>query len=178
MINICKAMFYRIIKSRVTLYCFILSIAFPFLLVLSSTTSATYVDIKGILDSVSIMGLAVIFVFISIFIFTLVLLLIFFEIFNILDYEIIGILIVICFYFFKSKLKFLFSSILIILLSLKLIFLYGLTPFNICINFALFSIIILLFYNGKKGKLNLKYLFYIFYPAHLMIIWILTHIII
>lgn len=68
MINICKAMFYRIIKSRVTLYCFILSIAFPFLLVLSSTTSATYVDIKSILDSVNLMGLAVIFVFISIFI--------------------------------------------------------------------------------------------------------------
>ena len=36
------------------------------------------------------------------------------------------------------------------------------------------SILILLFYNGQRGKLRLKYFFYIFYPAHLMIFYITT----
>ncbi len=36
--------------------------------------------------------------------------------------------------------------------------------------YALLSIPILLFYNGLPGKRNMKYLFYIFYPAHLAII--------
>ena len=37
-------------------------------------------------------------------------------------------------------------------------------------RFALFSLIILLFYSGKKGKLKTKYFFYIFYPLHLIIL--------
>ena len=36
--------------------------------------------------------------------------------------------------------------------------------------FALFALIPLLFYNGERGKLNLKYLFYIYYPVHLLLI--------
>ena len=43
---------------------------------------------------------------------------------------------------------------------------------------ALLSLIVLLFYSGKKGKLKTKYFFYIFYPLHLVIlegIYILTH---
>lgn len=36
--------------------------------------------------------------------------------------------------------------------------------------FSILSLIPLYFYNGKKGKLNLKYLFYIFYPTHLLIL--------
>ncbi len=45
--------------------------------------------------------------------------------------------------------------------------------------FALFSIPLLSLYNGKKGRHNLKYLFYIVYPLHLIIIYgilILIHI--
>lgn len=37
--------------------------------------------------------------------------------------------------------------------------------------FALLSLPILFFYSGKRGKLNLKYFFYIFYPAHLLVIY-------
>jgi hypothetical protein len=36
------------------------------------------------------------------------------------------------------------------------------------------AIPILYFYNGERGKLNLKYLFYVFYPLHLLIIFLLT----
>ncbi len=37
--------------------------------------------------------------------------------------------------------------------------------------FALLALPLLLFYNGERGKLNLKYLFYVFYPAHLVVLY-------
>lgn len=36
---------------------------------------------------------------------------------------------------------------------------------------SLLSLVILFFYSGKKGKYNMKYFFYIFYPLHLAIIY-------
>ena len=35
---------------------------------------------------------------------------------------------------------------------------------------SLLAVVPLLFYNGQRGKLNLKWFFYLFYPAHLLII--------
>ena len=40
--------------------------------------------------------------------------------------------------------------------------------------FCLLSIAILTLYNGQKGKLRLKYLFYIYYPAHLVVIYLIS----
>jgi hypothetical protein len=37
-------------------------------------------------------------------------------------------------------------------------------------EYALFSLIPIAFYSGKRGKLNLKYFFYLFYPLHLVAI--------
>ena len=37
--------------------------------------------------------------------------------------------------------------------------------------YALFALIPLLLYNGKRGKLKMKYLFYIYYPLHLVVIY-------
>lgn len=38
--------------------------------------------------------------------------------------------------------------------------------------FAMLSGVLLCFYNGKGGKMNLKYFFYLFYPLHLAIIYL------
>ena len=37
--------------------------------------------------------------------------------------------------------------------------------------YALPSLLLLAFYSGKKGKMQLKYLFYIYYPLHLVVIY-------
>ena len=37
-------------------------------------------------------------------------------------------------------------------------------------HYALLSLPLLLLYSGKRGKGNLKYFFYIFYPAHLVLL--------
>lgn len=41
--------------------------------------------------------------------------------------------------------------------------------------FSLIALIPLACYNGQKGKLNLKYFFYIFYPAHLALFYIIAY---
>ncbi len=43
--------------------------------------------------------------------------------------------------------------------------------------FALLAIPILVLYNGKRGKLNLKYFFYIFYPLHIWLLQIIANIV-
>ena len=37
-------------------------------------------------------------------------------------------------------------------------------------HYALLSVPLLLLYSGKRGKVNLKYFFYIFYPVHLVVL--------
>ena len=43
--------------------------------------------------------------------------------------------------------------------------------------YALLSLPIIWLYNGKRGKLNLKYAFYLFYPIHLGILYLISIII-
>ena len=40
-----------------------------------------------------------------------------------------------------------------------------------CQWFCLFAVIPALFYNGKRGRLKLKRFFYLFYPAHLLLLY-------
>lgn len=62
--------------------------------------------------------------------------------------------------------KYLLIVVLAVLLGLRLLF----DPKNFA-EYSFLALIPLLFYNGERGKLNLKYFFYIFYPLHLIIIY-------
>lgn len=82
------------------------------------------------------------------------------------DYGIIGVFTPVFIYYSKFKLiKLITLAILLILLSV-----YYDTP---QILYSLVSIPLLLLYNNTRGKYKLKYLFYIFYPLHLIIIYLI-----
>jgi hypothetical protein len=86
----------------------------------------------------------------------------------VLDYGLPGVLLPLSALISKDKNKqllcFSLSLILFCLVSC------GKTPF---VWFALLDILLLAFYNGKKGKTRFKYGFYLFYPAHLAILYLI-----
>ena len=81
----------------------------------------------------------------------------------VIDYGIWGMFLPVIIYFAPTKwLKLICSAL----------FLCAMAHFSITRQwFALLSIPLLALYNGKRGKYNLKYLFYIVYPLHLVIIY-------
>ncbi len=83
-----------------------------------------------------------------------------------LDYGIFGVLLPVGIYYAKGPLrKLLMSGILLAIFAL----------FTIPIQwYALLSLPLLALYNGTRGRLNLKYLFYLFYPAHLGLIYLIA----
>lgn len=107
---------------------------------------------------------------ISIIIITLV----FGDVLEMIDYSLLGVLMVLEFYFIRSKWKFLAASFIVVLMVLKAILFNGFKLVYMCPLVAILAIVMLLFYNNKKGRFNLKYLFYVFYPLHLFVIWLIT----
>ena len=143
------------------LFTFLISIVFILFLELLKKESLKKSLIKSIL---TILSISILFI----------LCLVFGDILRYIDYALPGILLVVAFYFIKSKWKFVMASVLMVLYVLENLLMYKL-GFSLFIQlFAIVSIILLLFYNGNKGKFNLKYLFYVFYPVHLIFIWIIT----
>lgn len=92
------------------------------------------------------------------------------------DYNIPGILIFVSFYLFRGS-KLIISICLFIIcgtiLSKVNIFLQTGNMIHIISLFTTFAMIPIALYNGKKGK-DVKYFFYIFYPAHLLILFFIS----
>ena len=79
------------------------------------------------------------------------------------DYNIDGIVLILVLYVFRDnkKLQTVLSGIMAALISLS------------CLGAGVFALLPIHMYNGKKGERNLKYLFYWFYPLHLILLYIL-----
>lgn len=84
-----------------------------------------------------------------------------------IDYGPIGVLIPAALYYVKGKWpKLLVLAVLLIPLALS-------APLAVQ-WYALLALIPLALYNGKRGKYKLKYLFYFYYPLHLVVIWAIS----
>jgi hypothetical protein len=88
------------------------------------------------------------------------------------DYMIYGILMIFSLYLYKNNIK--KSFLLVALINGLMVlsnWLVGFTNFRSSIQiFALISLIFIYYYNNQRGK-KIKYIFYLFYPVHLMLIY-------
>lgn len=86
-----------------------------------------------------------------------------------IDYGLWGVLLPAAVFFADKKTyKLVFLSIILIIISA----IYGGIQW-----YSLIAVALLAFYNGKRGKRKLKSLFYIYYPAHLAVIYLVAKII-
>ena len=77
-----------------------------------------------------------------------------------------------------------FTSVLLlgigaVVLALRVPF-YTISIAGLSVRIQLFSVIailLLFFYNGKRGKYKMKYFFYIFYPVHLLILELIANVV-
>lgn len=91
------------------------------------------------------------------------------------DYGWFGVTVIFLFYMFKNNKLWMNISIIISIL-IKYVISFIQYPSSINMYLAIATILSLIFinlYNGKKGK-NTKYLLYIFYPLHLMVLYIIS----
>ena len=83
-----------------------------------------------------------------------------------IDYGLFGVLIPVAVYFLPNKpLRLLGEAVLILPIV------WGMPPYK---WFSYAALPFLALYNGKRGKYKLKYLFYVFYPVHLVLIYALS----
>lgn len=91
-----------------------------------------------------------------------------------IDYGFLGCALPVGFYFLRdSKQKYLFFVLANALIALPVIIYNPLEISSYNQLFATLAVPLLLMYSGENGKLNLKYLFYIFYPLHLLLLYLI-----
>lgn len=84
------------------------------------------------------------------------------------DYGFLGVFFPVAVYYSKTKTVKIISSAAV---------LSAMTFLNEIQIYSLLVIPLLMLYNGKRGKLNLKYVFYVFYPLHLAVIYLVDKVI-
>lgn len=88
------------------------------------------------------------------------------SIFRLIEYGFLGVLLPAIFYIFRnSNLKY--------IVAIALICFYSIIFSSIQI-YSLISILLLMVYNDNRGKLNIKYLFYVSYPIHMLLIYLIS----
>ena len=90
------------------------------------------------------------------------------------DYGVYGMLLIICFYLGRDS-RYIRMAVPL-LLNIWLYFLPRLFGMEKIQVYSILALIPIYFYNGKKGR-DMKYLFYIFYPAHFVILELVRRII-
>lgn len=82
-----------------------------------------------------------------------------------IDYGFFGVILPAVIYFCNKKsVKLVLFALMLLLVSLDL---GGIQIYS------LLSLPLIMVYNGKRGNLNLKYLFYVYYPLHLAVIYLM-----
>ncbi len=94
---------------------------------------------------------------------------------RIIEYSLFGVLLVVTFYYldYNKISSYLTPTILILLMTLYNLLIYSFNFHNSIYIFALLALPLIYFYNNEKGKFNIKYLFYIFYPTHLLLLYLI-----
>lgn len=91
------------------------------------------------------------------------------------DYSIVGIFMIVVYFLFRGNKTMITISTLLIMGTMQcdwIGFLQTNNPSKILSIFAVGAMVPIGLYNGEKGK-NVKYLFYIFYPAHLLLLYLI-----
>ncbi len=86
------------------------------------------------------------------------------------NYGIYSIFLPVTMYLVRKYIKQIHLFINIILICVAMVLMHYFTTY-ITQLYGMIACLFILFYNGKKGKLNLKYLFYIFYPLHMVVLY-------
>lgn len=90
------------------------------------------------------------------------------------DYGLFGVMLIFVFYIFKNKKIYMVLSAIILIILQYIIYIiqHSSSIFYYCLLmiFTCLSLIFICFYNKKEGPKE-KYLFYIFYPLHLLILY-------